>query len=129
VPAGHELAGHEEGVVADLEHGDVLLLDEGHCLRAQTLPLCESAGAVELGGFRASSLGTIAQMVASGLGITLLPEMAIEREAAAVPGLRVVPMGADGPSRDIGLAWRTNSPRADEFRALGEEIQRAYARA
>ena len=53
----------------------------------------------------------------------------MEREAAAVPGLRIVPFGAEPPSRDVGLAWRPNSPRADEFRALGKTLAIAYARA
>ena len=127
VREGDELASAAEARIADLEGRDVLLLDEGHCLREQTLPLCEAAGS-ELGGFRASSLGTITQMVASGLGITLLPELAIEREAAAVPQLRTIAFGADGPARSVGLAWRPNSPRAEEYRALGETLATAYAR-
>ncbi len=127
VPESDELASSREVSLSDLEGRNVLLLDEGHCLREQTLPLCESVGADELGGFRASSLGTITQMVATGLGITLLPELAVGREAAAVPGLRVIPFGADGPSRSVGLAWRANSPRADEYRTLGETLATAYA--
>jgi len=127
VSEGDELAGSSEVRLSDLEGRDVLLLDEGHCLRQQTLSLCNAVGAGETSGFRASSLGTISQMVASGLGITLLPELAVEREAAAAPGLRVVSFGADGPSRSVGLAWRPNSPRADEYRTLGETLTRAYA--
>lgn len=127
VPEADELSQSEEACFTDLDGRNVLLLDEGHCLRDQTLPLCESSGADELSGFRASSLGTITQMVANGLGITLIPEMAIDREAAAVPGLRVIPFGADGLSRSVGLAWRPNSPRADEYRALGETLATAYA--
>jgi len=126
VPPGDELADSKEVCLSDLEGRSILLLDEGHCLREQTLPLCDSAGADELSGFRASSLGTITQMVASGLGITLLPELAVEREAAAVPRLRVIPFGADGPGRVVGLAWRSNSPRGDEYRALGESLATAY---
>jgi LysR family hydrogen peroxide-inducible transcriptional activator len=128
VPDDDELANATEVGLSDLDGRDVLLLDEGHCLRDQTLPLCDTAGADELGGFRASSLGTITQMVANGIGITLLPELAVEREAAAVPGLRTISFGADGPSRAVGLAWRTNSPRADEYRTLGETLATAYAR-
>ena len=128
VPESDELAGSQEVSLSDLEGRNVLLLDDGHCLREQTLPLCESAGAGELAGFRASSLGTITHMVATGLGITLLPELAVEREAAAVPGLRVIPFGSDGPSRSVGLAWRATSPRADEYRMLGETLATAYAR-
>lgn len=128
VPEDDELAGSPAASMSDLEGRDILLLDEGHCLREQTRKLCTSAGADEVSGFRASSLGTITQMVAGGLGITLLPELAVEREAAAVPRLRVIPFGADGPSRVVGLAWRTSSPRADEYRTLGETLRAAYAR-
>jgi len=127
-PADDELARAGEVHVAALGRRDLLLLDEGHCLRAQTLPLCEAAGGAELSGFRGSSLGTLAQMAATGLGVTLLPELAVEREAAAVPGLAVVPFAGDAPSRTVGLAWRKSSPRADEFHALGETIAAAYAR-
>ncbi len=128
VPEGDELDRPQDASLADLKGRDILLLEEGHCLRDQALALCDSADAREMGGFRGSSLGTITQMVAGGLGITLLPELAIEREAAAVPGLRTVPFGADGPSRAVGLAWRQSSPRGDEFRALGEAMASAYAR-
>jgi LysR family hydrogen peroxide-inducible transcriptional activator len=124
--AADPLGSHPEASLADFEGREVLLLDEGHCLRDQTLPLCEAGGAEERGGFRASSLPTIAQMVASGLGVTLLPELAVERELAAAPDLRVVPFGADGPSRSVGLAWRRNSPRAEEFRTLGATLATAY---
>lgn len=121
------LAGREEATLEDLADRSVLLLEEGHCLRQRTLPLCESVGSGEHAGFRASSLGTVVQMVAAGLGVTLLPELSLERELAAAPGLATVPFGADGPGRSIGLAWRKSSPRADEYRLLGEEIGKAYA--
>ncbi len=127
VSENDELAKKVEAKIADLEGRATLLLEEGHCLREQTLPLCEAAGGSEDGSFRASSLGTITQMVARGLGITLIPELAIEREAAAVPGLCTIPFGADGPSRSVGLAWRPNSPRVEEFKALGTTIAKAYA--
>lgn len=127
VAAGDALS-HSESVQLDqLANREVLLLEEGHCLRDQTLPLCESVGSSELPGFRATSLGTVAQMVAGGLGVTLLPELAVERESAAAPGLRTVPFGPDGPGRQVGLVWRKSSPRADEYKALGEVLARAYA--
>jgi len=122
-----ELANTDVASISDLAGRTTLLLDEGHCLREQTLPLCEAAGGNEHGSFRASSLGTITQMVASGLGITLIPELAIEREAAAVPQLRTIPFGADGPSRSVGLAWRANSPRTEEYQSLGATMAAAYA--
>ncbi|KAA3610530.1 MAG: LysR family transcriptional regulator [Planctomycetota bacterium] len=127
VPSGDPLAPGKKAQLTDLEGREVLLLDEGHCLREQTLPLCESAGGDELRGFRGSSLGTIAQMVAAGLGVTLLPKMAVEREAAAAPGLCTLPFGTPGPARNIGLAWRPHSPRAKEFQELAETIAEIFS--
>ncbi|WP_280413683.1 hydrogen peroxide-inducible genes activator [Nocardia carnea] len=79
VPAGHELAGRTDLAPAALDALPILLLDEGHCLRAQTLELCRSAeirpGAA--GDTRAASLSTVVQCVAGGLGVTLIPEMAV----------------------------------------------------
>ncbi|MCB9916664.1 MAG: LysR family transcriptional regulator [Planctomycetes bacterium] len=126
VPAGDTLAGCEGVGLESLAGRDVLLLEEGHCLRDQIVPLCATSGADESSGFRGTSLGTISQMVASGLGVTLLPELALERELAGAHGLATAEFGPEGPSRSIGLAWRKSSPRAEEFRALGEAIARAY---
>jgi LysR family transcriptional regulator, hydrogen peroxide-inducible genes activator len=105
---------------ADLEGQDVLLLEDGHCLRDQALAVCARGGAIESVEVRATSLPTLEQMVAGGMGVTLLPEAA----AAAL----VVPRGpvdtaefaAPGPGRTIGLAWRTSSARLREFRLLAE---------
>ncbi len=122
-----ELATREQVDLQDLAGRDVLLLEEGHCLREQTLPLCDLVGAEELTGFRATSLSTLTQMVVGESFVTLLPEICVERELAATPGLRAIPFGFDGPGRSIGLAWRQSSPRAEEFTALGQQLARAYA--
>lgn len=111
----------------DLHGRDVLLLEEGHCLREQTLPLCDLADAQELAGFRATSLSTLCQMVAAENFVTLLPELCLERELAATPNLLAIPFGPDGPGRRIGLAWRPSSPRTEEFTTLGDTLARAYA--
>lgn len=71
----------------------------------------------------------VVRMTAGGMGVTLLPEVAVERESAATPGLAMVPFGADGPYRSVGLAWRASSPREAEFRLLGETLATAYANA
>jgi LysR family hydrogen peroxide-inducible transcriptional activator len=109
---------------ADLEDQTVLLLEDGHCLRDQALAVCERSGAVESIAVRATSLPTLVQMVAGGLGITLLPE-------AAAPAL-VHPRGpvelaafARPPGRTLGLAWRTSSARLGEFRLLAEVMSAA----
>jgi LysR family hydrogen peroxide-inducible transcriptional activator len=119
----------------------VLLLEEGHCLREQALQICREAGATEVGDVRATSLTTLLQMVAGGLGITLLPAIASpdagagaerdgrgqpERGAAGgtrVEGVVVRPI-VPAPTRTIGLVWRATSPRAPEFVMLAETLRR-----
>src|SRR5262245_6128613 len=108
----------------DLEDQTVLLLEDGHCLRDQALAVCERGGAVESMEVRATSLPTLVQMVAGGLGVTLLPEAAAE---ALVQPRGPVDLAAFGkpPGRTIGLAWRTSSARLREFRLLAEVMSEA----
>ena len=115
VPRGHALAGRKRVRERDLAGEDVLLLDDGHCLRDQALAVCSHAGAHELGDFRASSMTTLVQMVASGAGVTLLPRLA----AAPDRDLVLIPFQRPVPQRTIGLAWRHTSPRAEAYRSLG----------
>ena len=119
VPVTHSLAKRERLRLHDLEGEAVLLLDDGHCLRDQALSVCRQRGAHEWGDFRATSLGTLAQMVEGGMGITLLPEMAVPFETRATPSATARPFARPAPSRSIGLAWRRSSPRRAEFEALG----------
>src|SRR5699024_2506765 len=79
VPASHPLAASDELLDTSVLGGeDLLLLEEGHCLRDQALEVCQLSGASERTGFRATSLETLRQMVASGVGTTLLPELAVQ---------------------------------------------------
>jgi len=124
VPAGHRLA--RPGVPAQLAHLDgetVLLLDDGHCFRDQVLSVCQRAGADEA-SVRATSLSTLAQMVAGGAGITLLPRLAIATENRA-RGLVTRPFGPRGPSRTLGLAWRRTFPGAATMSAIAGVIRQA----
>ena len=118
LPAGHPLSRLDQLREADLAGQQVLLLEDGHCLRDQALGVCDRIGAEEAGDFRAGSLSTLAQMVAGGIGITLLPEISLKVETRPPSPLVVRPFRQPGPSRTIGLAWRATSPRADEFRLL-----------
>lgn len=120
LPPGHHLAGRKRLSIAELEDEPLLLLDEGHCLRDQVLDLCRARGPQEIGDFRASSLGTLAQMVAGGTGLTLIPELACEIEGRA--GLVLIPFKRPVPFRSIGLAWRAQSPRAQEFALLADAL-------
>ena len=120
-PRGAELTGRRRARECDLDDRTVLLLEDGHCLRDQALAVCGSA--IEDASLRATSLATLVQMVASGLGVTLLPEMAAEvlapRPSSGVVTARFAP---PAPGRTIGLVWRTSSARLPELRLLAETI-------
>jgi len=120
-PTGHRLArgGRRRVAERELEGEVVLLLEDGHCLRDQALSVCQMAGAQESLEVRASSLATLVQMVASGLGVTLLPESATRTEVHPGDGIVVRRFRDPEPARTIGLLWREASPRDEAFRALG----------
>ena len=101
----------------------MLLLEDGHCLKDHVLAACNRpelrASATMIG----TSLHTLVQMVDNGLGLTMLPEMAIN--AGILQGTQVVarPLASEHASREIALVWRKNSPRGKEFRLLAEELR------
>ncbi len=106
----------------DLEDQTVLLLEDGHCLRDQALAVCDRGGAVEAIAVRATSLPTLVQMVAGGLGVTLLPETAAAALVHARGPVETAPIGKPAPGRTIGLAWRTSSARLRELRLLADVL-------
>ena len=108
----------------DLEDEKVLLLEDGHCLRDQALAVCERSGAVESMEVRATSLPTLVQMVAGGLGVTLIPEAAADALIQPRGPVEVAEFGKP-PGRTLGLAWRTSSARLREFRLLAEVMSEA----
>ena len=120
LPKGHRLAARARISAAALAGERMLLLEDGHCLRDQALALCGVAAEQE--GFAATSLHTLAQMVAGGLGVTLLPRMAVDAGVAAWADIELRPLSGASAWRTIGLAWRRHSPRADEYRALAPLI-------
>lgn len=120
LPHGHPLAKKKRVPMDDLEGEDVLLLDEGHCFGDQTRSLCTRFGARE-GDLRATSLGTLVQMVSSGAGLTLLPQIAVDVENRRGQ-LDVRPFTAPVPSRKIGLVWRPRSPFGETFEAIAEAM-------
>jgi LysR family hydrogen peroxide-inducible transcriptional activator len=109
---------------AELREAPVLLLDDGHCFRDQALSVCSRARVRE-SEFRATSLTTLAQMVAGGAGVTLLPELAVPTEAAR-SGLRVRAFSDPAPFRTVGLVWRRGFPLAATLRRVAETIRAAY---
>lgn len=98
---------------------NLLLLEEGHCLREQALSFCRIGRDGPRRQYGASSLSTIMQMVANGFGSTLLPAMALAVELRSEMPVRLYRFAPPGPSRAIGLAWRRTSPRRRDFEALG----------
>jgi LysR family hydrogen peroxide-inducible transcriptional activator len=111
----------------DLRGSTVLLLDEGHCFRDQALAICSASEAQEP-GFRATSLSTLAQMVAGGAGVTLLPRLAVRTENRGAH--LVVRRFADpAPHRTLVLAWRRRSPLAAALAEVSAALREAYARA
>ena len=122
---GHPLAASTATArPADLREQSVLLLDDGHCFREQTLAVCSRARVRE-GEFRATSLATLAQMVAGGAGVTLLPELAVSTETARAR-LRVRRFADPAPHRTIGLVWRRGYPLASALREVAATMREAY---
>lgn len=106
----------------DLVKGErLLLLEEGHCLRDQALTYCSLKHVDTINTFGASSLSTIVEMVAGGLGITLLPELCVSVEERG-RDIKLMRFVDPEPARTIGLAWRHSSPRASDYRALGQLV-------
>jgi LysR family hydrogen peroxide-inducible transcriptional activator len=127
VPAGHPLSAlREPAMLSELRGASVLLLDEDHCLGRQSLAICTEGG-VHPREFRATSLGTLTQMVAAGAGVTLLPMLAAGVEAGRAL-LRIRPFADPVPRRTIVLAWRPRSALAAVLRGVADAIREGYPR-
>jgi LysR family hydrogen peroxide-inducible transcriptional activator len=124
LPPGHTLASQPQVPVAAIANERLLLLEEGHCLRDQALAVCGLLGGDrgDQDGFAATSLHTLVQMVAGGLGVTLLPRVAIDAGITNGTGLVLRPLAGSGAWRTLGLAWRPNAPRAADYRALAPHL-------
>ncbi len=109
VPEGHPLASHRNLRLSDLGDQHLLLLEEGHCLRDQALEVCHFAGAGEKEGFRATSLETLRQMVAAGVGVTLLPMLAVKPPVSPSENIRLLAFRDPPPSRRMAMVWRKTS--------------------
>jgi LysR family hydrogen peroxide-inducible transcriptional activator len=127
LPTGHPLAAKPSVKVGDLKGQTLLLLEDGHCLRDQALEVCSRIDVREAEDFRATSLETLRQMVIAGLGITLLPEMAVEAPFNSQRGLAIRPFAKPTPSRTIGAVWRKTSTRAAAIAAVCDVISETLA--
>jgi LysR family hydrogen peroxide-inducible transcriptional activator len=118
VPAGHRLATKPAIRTEDLAGETLLLLEDGHCLRDQALDVCNRVDVHEAENFRATSLETLRQMVAAGLGVTLLPALATRGPFATVKNLVIRPFAKPVPHRTLGAVWRRSSTRAPAIAAV-----------
>ncbi len=118
-PKAHRLAKQSVVSPADFADEPLLLLADGHCLRDHALAACALKGHAKMRGFEGASLLTLTQMVAGGLGVTLLPQMAIDAGLARLSDLAVIPLADGTPPRTIGLLWRKTCGRDEEFKTLG----------
>ncbi|WP_072687679.1 hydrogen peroxide-inducible genes activator [Rhodococcus marinonascens] len=125
LPRHHALAGRDDLALDVLGELPLLLLDEGHCLRDQTLDLCRSGEAHPLSGdTRATSLATVVQCVAGGLGVTLVPDSAVGVETRR-GDLSTARFAEPAPGRTIGLVFRASSGRAEGYRQLASLLRSA----
>lgn len=123
VPAGHELAGRDDLPLEALVDQPLLMLDEGHCLRDQTIDICRRVSAPVLGRgeSRAASLTTAVRCVAGGLGVALVPESAVGPESSD-PAIAVARFAAPEPGRTMGLILRTATAGGEAYREFGRVV-------
>jgi len=127
LPESHRLAARAQVRVDDLDGETLLLLEDGHCLRDQALEICARSNVHEKQDFRATSIETLRQMVAAGVGITLLPALASRGAYAHARGIAIREFARPIPSRRIGAVWRKSSARLSAIGALIDQIARHSA--
>lgn len=124
-PPGHRLCACRPVRPKDMAPEDLLLLEDGHCLRDHVLAACEMEGARRNAAFQGTSLHTLVQMVANGIGVTLVPQMALDGGILRGLDLETIPLDGDAPARHIGLVWRRSAARKETFRRVGETLREA----
>lgn len=102
----------------------LLLLEEGHCFRDQALSFCNITATAPRDGLDGSSLSTLVQMVGAGIGVTLIPEMALSVETRSAP-VSVARFESPEPSRTIGMIWRKTSPLAPQLTEIAEVVRQS----
>lgn len=123
LPQNHPLAAKSAIKVQDLKGQTLLLLEDGHCLRDQALEVCSRIDVREAEDFRATSLETLRQMVVAGLGVTLLPETAVDAPFGSQRGLTIRQFSKPAPVRTVGAVWRKTTTRAAAISAVCDVLQ------
>ncbi len=122
----HDYAARKSLSKEDLRACKLLLLEDGHCLREHAIDACAIADRGSNASFDGTSLFTLTQMARSGLGATLLPDMAVKSGLAKTAGLVAVPFKKPQPERRIGVAWRKGSGRGEEAQAIAEVVRELF---
>jgi LysR family transcriptional regulator, hydrogen peroxide-inducible genes activator len=127
LPKEHSLASQDTVDVTQLAMTDLLLLSEGHCLREHALTACKLPSTINRSTLEGTSLYTLIEMVAGGLGITLIPEMAIHTEMARHTDICLRPLATKDktPMREIGLVWRSSYQRVNTLTLLAQNFAEA----
>ena len=121
-PPNHKLATNKILKVEDILNEDLLLLEDGHCIRDHALDACRMKAKDLQLPYQATSLNTIVQMVANNMGITILPKMAVEANILRGTDVGTNEFSEKNIRRSIGLMWRNKSPRQEEFESLGQMV-------
>jgi LysR family hydrogen peroxide-inducible transcriptional activator len=123
LPGGHPLTRRDEVSMLDLEGAELLLLEEGHCLRDHALEVCALADAHERVDFHATSMETLRQMVAADVGITLMPLLAVKPPIAATPNVVLRKFAEPVPNRTVAMIWRNSSALSGFLREFAESLK------
>jgi len=108
----------------------VLLLEDGHCFRDQALEVCHAHRGIESESYSATSLETLRQLVAAGVGVTLIPQLAVPEKTESEDPVRYIPFaatGADRPRRTLGLCWRSTSTRGELLDQVASTLRECMA--
>ena len=123
LPADHPLTGRDEIALDDLKGAELLLLEEGHCLRDHAMEVCALADAHERVDFHATSMETLRQMVAAEVGITLMPLLSVKPPIATTDNVVLRPFNQPAPSRTIALVWRSSSALSGFLREFAQTLR------
>jgi LysR family hydrogen peroxide-inducible transcriptional activator len=122
VRAGSPHAARSPAMTDLISADELLLLEDGHCLRDQALEVCHAIDPRRLRSFGATSLATLLQLVAAGHGVTLVPQLAVNAGVPLDERVRLIRFAEPEPKRTVAVAWRRNSPRERDFGALAELV-------
>ena len=123
VKKDHALVKKKQINLGDIANQELLLLEEGHCLRGHILDVCLLAGVKEEGQYHATSLETLRHMVGEGMGMTLIPELAVPAKTRKADEIRYIEFSDPKPNRRIGMLYRKNSYREETFNNISELIK------